>query len=104
MTAGPLAWRALSARACTLEVRAQPNSRASAVVGAWNGKLKIAVRAPPQDGRANDELVEVLADALGLKRGDLQVIAGEKSREKRVALALPVDEARRRLQEHLSAE
>lgn len=102
-TAKPLELRELSPRSCSVQVRAQPGARRSGLIGLWNGKLKIAVRSPAEDGRANTELIEVLAQALGLKRQSLQLSAGEKSRVKEVSLALPIEEARRRLNAHLLA-
>lgn len=64
-------------------VRAQPGARKNGVVGEHAGALKVAVTAPPDQGRANKALVEVLRDALGVKRSQLELIAGETSREKR---------------------
>jgi hypothetical protein len=45
--------------------------------------LKVAVTAPPEDGKANAALVEVLREALGVKRSQVELIAGATSREKR---------------------
>lgn len=66
-----------------LPVRAQPGARKSAVVGEHCGALKVAVSAPAQDGRANQALLEVLRDALGLKRSQLELLAGETMRDKK---------------------
>jgi uncharacterized protein (TIGR00251 family) len=66
-----------------LPVRAQPGARKSAVVGEHGGALKVAVTAPAQDGRANQALAEVLRAALGLKRSQLELLAGETSRDKK---------------------
>lgn len=98
------ALRALSATHCALEVRAQPGARRSGVSGTWNGKLKVAVRAPAESGRANAELVLVLASALGLERSGIELSRGEHGRIKVFSLALPALEARRRLHEHLLSE
>jgi uncharacterized protein (TIGR00251 family) len=100
----PLELRVLSPRCCALQVRVSPGASQSGVSGEWNGKLKIAVRAPAEDGRANAELIEVLARGLGLKRSALALLAGEKARIKEISIALPIDEARRRLHAHLSPE
>jgi uncharacterized protein (TIGR00251 family) len=66
-----------------LPVRAQPGARRSGVQGEQNGTLKVAVQAPPQDGRANEALVEVLRAALGLKRSQIELLAGATGRDKR---------------------
>ena len=66
-----------------LPVRAQPGARKAGIVGEHAGSLKVAVTAPPEDGRANKALVEVLSEALGLKRSQLELLSGQTSREKR---------------------
>jgi uncharacterized protein (TIGR00251 family) len=65
-----------------LAVRAQPNARKNAVLGEHGGALKVAVTAPPEDGRANDALTEVLRDWLGLKRSQVELAAGPTNRNK----------------------
>lgn len=71
------------AEGCILPVRAQPGARREGLQGEKNGALRVAVNAPPEDGRANAALVEVLREALGLKRSQVELIAGQTSREKR---------------------
>jgi uncharacterized protein (TIGR00251 family) len=68
---------------CLLPVRAQPGARRSAVLGEQAGALKVAVTAPPEDGRANQALVELLRDWLGVKRSQLELAGGATSRAKR---------------------
>src|SRR5205085_3463049 len=68
---------------CVLPVRAQPGARKAGVKGEQNGALKLAVTAPPEDGRANAALVELLRDLLALKRSQVELIAGMTSREKK---------------------
>jgi uncharacterized protein (TIGR00251 family) len=68
---------------CVLRVRAQPGARRSGVQGEQAGALKVAVTAPPQDGRANDALVEVLHEALEVRRSQIELIAGATGRDKR---------------------
>jgi uncharacterized protein (TIGR00251 family) len=68
---------------CVLPVRAQPGARRAGVQGEQNGALKIAVTAPPQDGRANAALLEVLREALRLKRSEVELLSGETARDKR---------------------
>src|SRR5947209_16366085 len=71
------------AEGCVLPVCAQPGARRAGVQGEQNGALKVAVTAPAQDGRANDALLEVLRDELGLKRSQVALLAGPTSRDKR---------------------
>jgi uncharacterized protein (TIGR00251 family) len=71
------------AEGCVLPVRAQPGARRAGVQGEQNGALKVAVTAPPEDGRANAALVGVLREALGLKRSQVELLSGQTSRDKR---------------------
>ena len=71
------------AEGCVLLVRAQPGARKAGVLGERNGALKVAVTAPPEGGRANKALVEILTEALGLKRSQVELIGGQTSRDKR---------------------
>ncbi len=71
------------AEGCVLPVRAQPGARRAGVQGEQAGALKIAVTAPPADGRANQALVEVLRKALGVKRSQVELTGGQTSRDKR---------------------
>jgi uncharacterized protein (TIGR00251 family) len=71
------------AEGCVLPVRAQPGARRSGVQGEQAGALKVAVTAPPQDGRANEALVEALREALGVRRSQVELLAGATGRDKR---------------------
>lgn len=87
----------IAGESCTLSVRAQPGARKSGVAGLWNGMLKLRVTAPPEDGRANDELVQLLARLLGVKRAAVQLIGGATTRQKRFRIELPLSVARERI-------
>jgi uncharacterized protein (TIGR00251 family) len=83
---------------CVLPVRAQPGARRAGVQGEQNGALKVAVTAPPEDGRANQALLEVLREALGLKRSQVELLSGQTSRDKRFLIrGVAKDELRRRV-------
>jgi uncharacterized protein (TIGR00251 family) len=71
------------AEGCVIAVRAQPGARRNAVVGEQNGTLKVSVTAPPDKGRANKAIEEVLAEAIGLKKSQVELISGPTSRDKR---------------------
>lgn len=73
---------AAHAEGCLLAVRAQPGARKNAVVGEHNGALKVAVMAPPEDGRANDAITDLLRKWLDLKRGQVELSSGLRSRDK----------------------
>ena len=70
------------AEGLSLPVRAQPGARRAGVQGVQAGALKVAVTAPPEDGRANKALAEVLRDALALKRSQVELISGQTNRNK----------------------
>jgi uncharacterized protein len=71
---------------CTVAVRVHPGARKNAVTGVHADALKIALTAPPADGRANDALVAFLADALGLPRARIAIAAGLTSRTKLIRI------------------
>ena len=70
----------------TLAVRAQPGAKKTAIIGLYgegaSAQLKIAVQAPPLEGRANEALIAFLAETFGMPRSAVELIAGELSRSK----------------------
>lgn len=69
-----------------LTVRAHPGSRAAKVEKLQEGEYRVHVVAPAEKGRANKEVVAVLADYFGLPASRVRIVRGEKSRVKQVAL------------------
>ena len=65
-----------------IDVHVQPRASRNAVLGWKDGALRVALTAPPVEGAANAALIEVLADALGLKKREIAVVAGQASRRK----------------------
>jgi uncharacterized protein (TIGR00251 family) len=81
-----------------LPVRAQPGARRPGVQGEQNAALKVAVSAPPEGGRANKAIVETLSKALGVKRSQVELLAGATGRDKRFLIRnLPRAELERRI-------
>ena len=80
-----------------VSVRAQPGASRAAIVGLHGDALKVRVCSPPVDGRANDELVALLAASLDVREREITVIAGHASRSKHVVVHLPPHEVLRRL-------
>jgi uncharacterized protein len=81
-----------------LTVHVKPRSSKSGITGVKQGALVVALRAPPVEGAANEELVEVLAKALGVRRGDVTLAAGSASKKKLVDVrGLGAAEVRARL-------
>ncbi len=71
----------------TFAVRVQPRAAKTAITGSVGDALKIAVSAPPLDGRANDALVEFFAEVFSVPRSAVQVVTGERSRNKLIRIA-----------------
>lgn len=87
-----------------LRLRVAPGARRSEVVGRHGEAWKVRVRSAPERGRANDEVVRLLAEVLGVSARDVAVIAGHTSRDKVVALdGLTSDEASTRLSASVAA-
>jgi uncharacterized protein (TIGR00251 family) len=71
---------------CVVRVRVQPGARRTGVQGEHAGALKVAVTAPPQDGRANRALLGTLSEALDLRPWQVELLSGETGRYKRVLI------------------
>lgn len=72
--------------ACTLELKVVPNAPRDEVAGWLGAALKVKVRAPALEGRANEALCAFLADHLGLPRRAVTLLHGDKSRQKVVRI------------------
>ena len=71
----------------TFTVRVTPRASRDAIEGEYQGALKVRLTAPPLDGRANEALRRLLAESLNVPVSAVRIVAGEKSRMKRVAVA-----------------
>ena len=69
-----------------LSVRVQPGSRKAGILGVHGTQLKVAVHAPPEKGKANDALIEVLAETLGLRKKQIILQQGATNQNKVVLL------------------
>ena len=76
----------------TLTVQISPNAPRSQVVGWLGDKLKIKIKAPPVDGKANVELVRFLAKKFGVRQNAIRIVRGETAKTKVVEIE-GVDEA-----------
>ena len=65
-------------------VHVQPRASRSEIIGQHGAALKVRLQAPPVDGAANEALVRLLAEALGVSQGSVRVVAGATSRSKTV--------------------
>jgi len=91
----PDALPCLSARGdgVLLQVSVMPNAKRTEVDGLHDGALRVRLAAPPIDGRANEALVAWLAKSLGVPKRDVELLRGESSRRKQVAVAVALPTA-----------
>jgi uncharacterized protein (TIGR00251 family) len=81
-----------------LRVRVIPRARHEGLAGERDGALLVRVTAPPVEGRANDAVCRVIARALGVAPGRVEVVRGHSAREKMLAIdGVEEDAARRAL-------
>ena len=81
-----------------LAVRVVPRASRSAVAGVRAGRLMVRVTAPPVEGAANEAVLDVIAEAVGVPRRAVSILSGETHREKTVVIVGVTEaEVRRRL-------
>ncbi len=86
-------------------VHVQPGARQPKVVGVHDRALKIAVRARPVDGAANEAVIKVVAGLFGIPSSDVSVAAGHTARRKRLfAKSISPNDARSRIRAALEAD
>ncbi|MBI5409974.1 MAG: YggU family protein [Nitrospirae bacterium] len=69
-----------------LKIRVEPRSSRSEIVGQYGDALKVKLTSPPVEGKANRELVEILAKEFGVAKKDVEIISGQGSKNKIVRL------------------
>lgn len=69
-----------------LRVRVIPRSSRCAIVGVHGGSLRVRLTAPPVEGKANTQCLQILSEWLGCRPGRLEIRSGAASREKRILL------------------
>jgi uncharacterized protein len=72
--------------AATFLVRVQPRASRDEIAGETGGALKVRLRAPALENRANEALVEYLAELLKTPRSAVRILSGERSRTKRIEI------------------
>ena len=93
------------AEGATFYVRAQPGGRKNAIRGTHDGALKVSVTAAPENGKANEAIVDLLCETLGLRRSRLALLSGQTDRRKRFLVRdVTVDELRRLIDTAAAAE
>lgn len=69
----------------TFDVHVVPGSGRETIVGQHGDALKIKIKAPPADGKANKSLIAFLAGKLDISRACIQIISGLTNRHKRIS-------------------
>jgi len=73
--------------AVTVDILVQPRASRAKIGPMHDGRLKIAVTAPPVDGEANAAVIELFARRLGVPRSSVEIVAGSSSRRKTLRIA-----------------
>lgn len=80
-----------------VSVHVQPRASRSEVVGTHGSALKVRIQAPPVEGAANEAVINLLAERLGVPRRAVRIVAGSSSRSKTVEIDGTTEEAVRAL-------
>lgn len=76
-----------SAKGITFAVKVHPRARNNAITGTVGDALKIALTAPPVEGKANQAVIEFFADLFQIPRSSVTIASGETSRNKVVRIS-----------------
>jgi len=69
-------------RVLKIEVQVKPNSRKESIERLESGIYKVAVNAPPQEGRANEAVIELLAEHFKVSKSSIKILRGHTSKKK----------------------
>jgi uncharacterized protein len=90
------------APAIVLRLSVQPGAGRATVIGRRGDALAVRVAPPPLDGRANAAVIELVAELFDVPRADVDLVGGERNRQKRVRVrGVVADRARRVLERAL---
>ena len=82
-----------------LMLHVKPRASRNDIGGEHDGALKVAITAPPVDGKANAAVIKLLAKAFGVSRSSIEIVGGPGSRRKRVAIdGISAADARKAIQ------
>jgi len=70
-----------------IEIKVEPRGSKKAIAGVLGNSLKVKLTAPPVEGAANEQLIELLADAFGVKKSAVRIVRGQSSKNKLVEIA-----------------
>ncbi|MBU0743845.1 MAG: YggU family protein [Gammaproteobacteria bacterium] len=72
-----------------LELKIQTKASRNAIIGVYNGHLKIAITTAPTDGKANEHLTKFLANHFGVPQNQITIIKGHQNKHKSVLISSP---------------
>jgi uncharacterized protein len=72
--------------AAIFSVRVQPRARKDEIAGEMGGALKVRLQAPAVENRANEALIEFLAQLLKTPKSAVRILSGDRSRTKRIEI------------------
>ncbi len=75
------------AKGATFAVKVHPRARKNAITGTMGDVVKLALTAPPVDGKANQAVIEFFADLFDIPRSSVTIASGETSRNKTVRIS-----------------
>jgi uncharacterized protein (TIGR00251 family) len=107
VTATAPQWLRPHPNGCTLSLRIQPGAKKNAILGLYSegehAALKVALQAPPIEGRANEALIAFLADLLRQSRSKIKLLSGTTSRGKVLLLSgMDIQQAQQALAHYLA--
>ena len=81
-----MVWLRESKKGLTFDIQVIPHASRAEIAGVQEGALKVKVTAPPMEGAANEACIKLLARELGLKKSQMEISSGAKSRKKTVMI------------------
>jgi len=92
-----------TATGATFRVRVQPGASKNEIVGVQEDALKIRINAPPVKGKANGALIDFLAEKLGVKKSEVEIISGHTSRIKKIKVVGEGVKIEKRINEEIAS-
>lgn len=83
-----MSWYQIGGDGVTIRIQAQPGAKRTEVAGLYGDCIKVRLASPPVDGKANECLIEFLAERLGVRRAEVTITRGLSSRRKSVLVTV----------------
>jgi uncharacterized protein (TIGR00251 family) len=69
-----------------IDVKVEPRSSKKGIAGVHDNMVKVKLTAPPVEGEANEQLIEVIAETIGVRKSDVRIVRGMSSKRKTVEI------------------